>query len=275
MKIGMVTLALMDLSLERALKTASEIGFEVIELTAKEPHFSGRFELEAIDKIKELLELNNLKISTYGSYWQATGQDAWNDDLENAKEVLSIAKKFNVSIVRVWVPGLNGKGSASATPQVMKNSVAALKEFSKRAADCNLKVAMEMHAHTLIDSLTSIKQVLETANEPNLGLNFQPIIMAGFDDPVNVVRAIGEKIFLCHAANFSSHKEWPSIENDCTSLSDGIWDWESIILELHKGGYKGCIEIEQVKPSCAVEQLKKNHSFLKKYIDTFQSLSGK
>jgi len=266
MKIGMVTLALERLSIEQTLKIASDVGFEAIELTAKEPHFCGKFDLEAIAKIKGLLKANNLNMSAYGSYWGATGHDVWQDDLESAEEVLSIAKEFSTPIVRVWAAGLDGKGSASATSQVMNNSALALKEFSKRAADFDLKVAVEMHVHTLIDSLASIKQILEMTDEPNFGLNFQPIVMKGFDDQVNVVRAIGEKIFLCHASNFSCYKEWPSIEDDCMPLSNGITDWKAIISELYKIGYEGYIEIEHVKPSCVVEQLKENYSFLRKCI---------
>ena len=268
MRIGVVTLALEHLSLEQAFRTASEIGFKAIELMAREPHFCGKFELEAIARVKELLKANNLNMSAYGSYWKETGHDVWQDDLESAKEVLSIAKEFGTPIVRVWAPGLDGKGSASATSQVMNNSALALKKFSKLAADSGLKAAVEMHVHTLIDSLASIKQILEMTDEPNFGLNFQPIVMKGFDDPVDVVRAIGEKIFLCHASNFSCYKERPSIEDDCMPLSNGITDWKAIISELYKIGYEGHIEIEHVKPTCAVEQLKENYLFLKKCIAT-------
>ena len=268
MKIGMVTLALAHLSLEQAFRTASEIGFKAIELMAREPHFCGKFKPEAIAKVKGLLKANNLKMSVYGSYWKATGHDVWQDDLKNAEEVLSIAKEFGTPIVRVWAPGLDGKGSVSATSKVMNNSAVGLKKFSRLAADFGLKVAVEMHVHTLIDSLASIKQILEMTDEPNFGLNFQPIVMEGFDGPVNVVRAIGEKIFLCHAGNFCCYKEWPSIQDDSMPLSNGITDWKAIISELHKIGYEGHIEIEHVKPTCAVEQLKEDYLFLTKCIAT-------
>jgi sugar phosphate isomerase/epimerase len=239
LKILLCTIAFRDKLLEYALDVARKVGFDGVEIWGREPHVAEKFDENRMRATRKLLDIHGVVPYVLGSYLRF-GRTRNELDVQ-LTDTLHVARWLRTPLIRVWASDV---GSAQASPQTWKQTVAEAQDACDRAAKLNITLAVEMHAGTLADTADASRKLVEDVNRPNFGLNFQIASLRDGDTPEMRLQKVLPYVVHVHAQNYATIPLHPSEPLRRVPLSSGVANYPVLIHTLRDSGYTGHVAVE-------------------------------
>ncbi len=275
MKLGLMTAAFPDLSLDQLAAWASENGFEMLEIACWPPGKAERryagvthidvtdFDKAKADEVHAIMDKYALEISSLGYYPNPLHPDSDHRELviDHLKKVILAAELLDVSIVGTFT----GRDKYKNLEENFEEFKQVWPPIVKFAAEHNVKIAIENcpmifsydewpGGDNLAISPSVWRRMFEIIPDENFGLNLDPShLIWQFIDYVRAVYDFGDRIFHVHAKDLRIDYEG-LYQNGVMSLGMG-WqiprlpglgdvDWSKFISALYGVGYDFVISIE-------------------------------
>ena len=275
MKLGIMTAAFPDKSLEEVAAWAAENGFETLELACWPPgkatrRYAGVSTIDVVDfnaaKAKEVqatLDDYGLSISSLGYYPNPMDPDARQraSVIDHLKQVILAAELLEVEVVGTFI----GRDKDKNIPDNLEAFAEIWPPIVKFAADHQVKIAIENcpmlfswdewpGGDNLASSPALWRKMWEIIPDDNFGLNLDPShLILQMIDYQRVVYDFADKIFHVHAKDLEIDREG-LYQNGVLSQGMG-WqvprlpglgdvDWGKFISALYRVGYDFVISIE-------------------------------
>ncbi len=284
MKIGVMTAAFPNLSLEELATWASDSGFEMLEIACwpsgegKDRKYGGvvHIDVDSLTPAKAsdtngMLADKGQEISSLGYYPNPLHPDLVHRErvVGHLKKVIVGAEMLGVDIVgtfvgRSWNPELTGRDWNKDLDHNFEEFMKVWPGLVKFAAEHNVKIAIEncpmLWADTwpggsnLPYSPALLHRMFEAVPDENFGLNFDPSHLVWQQiDYVRFIYDFGDRIFHVHAKDMAIDEEM--------FYQDGIlgcgfrWqiprlpglglvDWQEVVAALYDVGYDLVLSIE-------------------------------
>jgi sugar phosphate isomerase/epimerase len=214
---GLCSVTMRHLTVEEVVKVAAEAGLRAIEWGGDVHVPPG--DDAAVRRTVIAADAAGVACASYGSYLLADGDGA----KETALRVLDTAVALGAPNVRVWTPFGVDPGS-SRTGEV----VDALAMVSALAAERDLRIGLEFHAHTLTATVASTLDLLAAVDAPNLSTYWQPPYWLPARPPAEdaaEVASLGDRLSHLHVY------EWAGSE-DRRPLAEGEARWRAVLAAL-------------------------------------------
>ncbi|MEK6646170.1 MAG: sugar phosphate isomerase/epimerase family protein [Candidatus Firestonebacteria bacterium] len=229
--------------LDVAIKLAKEFNLDSVEIRTvwnKSPH---QLDNNDIDKIKQLLDSANLKISCIASPFLKCDIDNEKEYLEHIeifKKCIIVAKKLGTNLIRGFTFWRKGE-----LEQYYSKIIDKYKEPARIAKDENIIIAIENEASCFIGRGADLGKFLKDINSKN--------VLAVWDPANEIYDPKGEnpypdgyehiKKFMIHMhLKDAVHKGENSAE--CVEIGEGEIDFPSQFKELKTSGYNGYVSLE-------------------------------
>lgn len=300
MKIGVMSAAFPNMTLEELATWAADEGFQTLELACwpagegTDRRYGGVVHVDVdnlsearVDEIHELLDSHGLEISSLDYYpnYLHPDDDHREHVINHLKKVIVGAEKLNVDIVGTFV-GRDWRHNLDTNFELFAEIWPPIIEF---AADHGVRVAIENCPMLFPDTWpggTNIAispsvwdRMFDIIPDENFGLNLDPshLIWQGIDY-VQCVYDFSPRIFHVHA------KDMQVSEADLSRIGilDFGWyterlpglgdvDWQAFISALYAVGYDFVISIEHEDRNWeeTEELVKRGFVLVKKYLDPF------
>lgn len=242
-----------DRPLEDAVITAAEIGFDGIEIMAREPHFPADTDQERADEIADIIGDYGLTVpclATYTGGYARKSDAECEAELEAFERFLALAEILDVELLR------HGAGRPSvrqATEADFERAASWLRRAANLAAEYDRTVGLEIHAHRLTETVDATLRLLDAVDRDNVGVIHDAGNMFIVDDsygPESLDR-IGDQLAHVHVKDLSRVDEssMPDVFSLETPrgdehfrrelLGDGDVDHQPLFAALGERGYDG------------------------------------
>jgi sugar phosphate isomerase/epimerase len=203
----------------------------------------------AIRRALSAMKENNLRCSSYGSYYRVGDND------EGAfRNIVKTAKALGASIIRVWLGRI---GSLSANTEYRSKILEESKRLSAIAAEYGATVAFEFHGKTLNDTGEASISFLKDCACENIKTYWQPL---SYSDNEANLRAVLPYLVAVHVFTWDDeYRRYP--------LSDGESAWKRYLSILNEAKISVPLIMEFVKDD-SEEQFLEDAAFLKALADT-------
>ncbi len=255
MDVGILTAPFRNETMDTIVKFAVESGADTLEIDVRPgcKHLCVDFDdAAAADAIAQVRDAG-LRISSLACYMDISDADEQAREANRAAltRTVEMASANGIDVVCCMAGRPAGEMSREDTITQVAGPFYA--DFTARAADLGVKLAMENWTATNICNLAQWKLIFETVPAENFGLNFDPshLVWQGIDY-LKAVEIFGERIFHVHAKDTEivAHKlAW--VGNLCGT---GWWrycipgygeiDWGVFIARLRDNGYNNTLSIE-------------------------------
>lgn len=275
MKLGFLTAALPNQSLEQVAKWGAESGFQAIEIACwplekAVRRYAGvsHIDVAMLDKVKakeirKMLDDYNLPISSLGYYPNPLHPDADHREtvISHLKKVIEAAALLEVPVVGTFI----GKDKNKTVEQNLEDYAKIWPPIVKFAKEHGVKLGIENcpmlfsldewpGGNNLASTPAIWRKMWEIIPDDNFGLNLDPShLILQMIDYERVVREFSEKIFHVHAKDL--HIDLDGLYNNGV-LSQGMgWqiprlpglgdvDWAKFFAALKSIGYDDVVSIE-------------------------------
>ncbi|QGH33450.1 TIM barrel protein [Gracilibacillus salitolerans] len=171
MKYAAFSGVFIEYSIQQAMVFSKELGFDGIEIACREPHLSPFTSLQRVKEIKEIADQLDLKIPVLGGYmghFSTSGDKECEKALQEFKQIIEWANILDVGMIRVF-PG--GPNAFLAENYHYEKAAYWLKKCVEEAKVHGIKVLLEIHNLSLIETIESSKKLLKMVDEPgHIGL---------------------------------------------------------------------------------------------------------
>jgi sugar phosphate isomerase/epimerase len=275
MKLGLMSAAFPQLSLEQLAAWAAENGFEMLEIACwpvgkAERRYAGVTHVDVTDldntKARQVLEIvkkNGLEISSLGYYPNPLDPDPDHREtvIGHLKKVVLAAEKLNVPVVGTFV----GRDKTKTVEDNWEMFEQVWRPMVKFAGEHGVKIAIENcpmifsndewpGGNNLAVSPAIWRKMFEIIPDANFGLNLDPShLVWQFIDVVLAVYEFKDRLFHVHAKDLRIDYE-QLYQRGITSLGmgwqiprlPGLGDvqWDKFISALYGAGYDYVISIE-------------------------------
>lgn len=281
------------LPLEEIIPRVAKLGYDGIEFAGKRPHLSPLGMNEGkIEKIKELLKLNNLEISCLAGYNDFSYPDTdvrfKEKELIYLEQLIRLANKFGVKIVRIFSGYLHPNANYNQQWRWCREYI---KEAAKIAEDYEVVLGLQNHpaiAGTYEDVLAMMNEV----DSKSVGIVLdQAYVNWTRDSIADAVRQTGKRIVHSHVLDYKTKS--PILEHvqagirrtsriESVPVGEGEVEFELFIRLLNEVGYRGFLSYEICGPiykdhnlitnlEGVEEYLKKGLTYMRKVIEKVQS----
>ena len=273
MKLGLLTAAFPDLSLEQVARWAHENGFEALEIACwpssggERRRYAGvsHIDVENFDPkaVRQMLRQHDLEISALAFYPNNLDPDEEAREIANAhlRRVIEAAQRLEVGIVGTFV-GRDQHLSVDVNLEDFKRVWPPLVRFAR---EHDVKIAIENcpmifsadewpGGRNLAYSPAIWRRMFEIVPDDNFGLNLEPShLVWQFIDYTRAVRDFASRIFHVHAKDMEIDRDG-LYEQGVMSLGVG-WQvprlpglgevrWDRFISALYAAGYDWVVSIE-------------------------------
>ncbi|TMD73206.1 MAG: sugar phosphate isomerase/epimerase [Chloroflexi bacterium] len=273
MKLGLLTAAFPDLSLEQVARWAHENGFEALEIACwpssggERRRYAGvsHIDVENFDPkaVRQMLRQHDLEISALAFYPNNLDPDEEAREIANAhlRRVIEAAQRLEVGIVGTFV-GRDQHLSVDVNLEDFKRVWPPLVRFAR---EHDVKIAIENcpmifsadewpGGRNLAYSPAIWRRMFEIVPDDNFGLNLDPShLVWQFIDYTRAVRDFASRIFHVHAKDMEIDRDG-LYEQGVMSLGVG-WQvprlpglgevrWDRFISALYAAGYDWVVSIE-------------------------------
>lgn len=210
-KLGICSITFRELMVEEIIEEVKKAGLDAIEW-GLDVHVPPN-DKENAKKVAQLTKEAGLEVSSYGSYYRV--------GIENEypfEEVLKTASILQAKDVRVWA---GRKGSADVDQEYYDSVVEDSKRISKMAKEYGIRISYEYHRKTLTDTVESTLNLLNSVDDENVKLYWQPSIGLPKDTRLANIKAVGKYITNVHVF------QWREI--DRLPLENGINEWAEYV----------------------------------------------
>lgn len=229
MHVGLCTLSDSESKVETVLSQAATAGYDGVEIWG-DGHVDG-----TPHTVRDAAEEYGLEIPVYGSYLRP-GSSAF---LESYEHELSVADTLGASLIRVWA-GEEEYGDHDADH--WDHVVSDLGKLSSAASKLGLGVTVEKHEGTLTNDADGAYRLLEGVDEPNCGLNWQPLFEMNADAILDEARDLAP---LSNNVHIQAVPE--SGESTRCALADAFFDVEGIVETFRTAEFDGYVNVEFVR----------------------------
>jgi 3-dehydroshikimate dehydratase len=162
---GLVSVTFRQLPPSQIIELVRQSGLQAIEWGGDihVPHG----EVKRAREVRQMTEQVGLKVSSYGSYYQAGCEE----NSAPFEEILATARELNAPTVRVWA---GNQGSELADTDWREQVLEDSKRISALAAAEGINIAYEYHEATLTDTPESACWLLNKVNLDNVRSYWQP-----------------------------------------------------------------------------------------------------
>lgn len=160
-KLGLASVTFRNKSIEDVVSIAAKGGIDYIEWGA-DVHVKNEDEAR---KAKRLCDENNIRISSYGSYYTVG-----TNDRNEWERICRTACAMSASSVRVW---LGKKNSQDTDENEYLNILADAKSMCETAQKYNLTVCPECHDHTYNNDTDAFLKIRQDIGKDNFRTYFQ------------------------------------------------------------------------------------------------------
>jgi sugar phosphate isomerase/epimerase len=284
MKLGVMTAAFPDMSLEEVATWAAGSGFEMLEPCCwpagedKDRKYGGvvHIDVDALtpqkaSEINGMLEEKGLEISSLGYYPNPLHPDLEHRErvVAHLRNVIVGAEMLGVDIVgtfvgRTWNPRVTGREWEKDLDYNFEQFMTVWPDLVGFAADHNVKIAIEhcpmLWADTwpggsnLPHSPALIRRMFEAVPDGNFGLNFDPSHLIWQQiDYIRFIYDFGDRIFHVHAKDMAIDEEMFYQDGilGCGFRwqiprlpGQGLIDWRELVTALYDVGYDFVLSIE-------------------------------
>ncbi len=273
MKLGLLTAAFPNLTLEEVARWAHESGFDALEIACwpssggESRRYAGVSHVDVEDfdpkAVRRLLSRFNLEISALAYYPNNLDPDADAREAANGhlRRVIEAAQRLDVEVVGTFV-GRDQHRSVDESFEDFRHVWPPLVRFARERG---VKVAIENcpmifsgdewpGGRNLAYSPALWRRMFESVPDENFGLNFDPShLVWQFIDYTRAVREFGPRIFHVHAKDMEVDRDG-LYEQGVMSLGVG-WQvprlpglgevrWDRFLSALYAAGYDWVVSIE-------------------------------
>ena len=262
-----------SLSVWDHIAAAADCGYGSIEL--RSTHISPKTDEKTRAAVLAYLKERGMKVSCISCF---IGNYGLSDEAECARifesfrEWLQIAVQFGSPLIRLWPAWVE---SASAKEQVYETAARWIRKSAEEAEKAGVRIAMEMHHGTILDTAESSLKLLKLIGREDVGLILDPVNL--YQVPVAdipaCVRKLGSRIFDVHIKDIirlasPAHRGCfrydfyaehigrftrvipPAMQRDDyyahRRIGMGGVDWPAILDALREIGYQGTLAVESV-----------------------------
>ena len=162
-------------------------------------------DLERAAKLRKLCDSKNIRIFSYGSYFQSDEQGAGKGPFSratNCDEVVQTANALGAKSIRVWAGRM---ASVEASDGYRKEVRTCLQQICDHTSVHGMDVHLEFHRNTLADSVESTVALLDAVDRKNLFSYWQPRHRASESEGVAEIQALGKSLSHVHVFNWVYH----------------------------------------------------------------------
>ncbi|MGQ9733187.1 MAG: sugar phosphate isomerase/epimerase family protein [Candidatus Zipacnadales bacterium] len=169
--------------------------------------------------LREFLENYGLKLFAFSLYWSPP--DKRMERLE-------------------WLAEAGGEvavvGGGAGPDQTVEAGIRALLPLAKRAEDLGVKIAGENHGGSSLNTIAQLRQFVQLAESPALGIALAPYHIMGNNESVaEAVQVVGEKLFFFYA--------WQRASGMAELPGDSTLDFLPVLRALQQVKYSGFLNI--------------------------------
>jgi sugar phosphate isomerase/epimerase len=233
-KLGLCSIALLDMPIQDVARLAAETGLDGIEVTARKPHLDRAEGTDAAQGLGDEIRGLGLDVLAYGSYYGAQGRYS---DADAALDV-ELTAALSAPLLRVWAEPA-GDGGPNAV-------VEGIRRIARLAAEREITVVIERHSGSFADTQGRVAALLDAIGETNVALNYQPLDF----QPVKAYERLADdaKRLLplsryVHLKNYRLPDTKGANTVPWASLEDGSIDYRPVLAALAES-YDGPISIE-------------------------------
>ncbi|SHH60360.1 sugar phosphate isomerase/epimerase family protein [Clostridium grantii] len=164
---------------------------------------------------------------------------------------LEIAKKLESPILRTYI-GFDPMGENVDPKKEVENAILVLNKVKEKAAEYNIKIAIENHCDLTTDELV---ELVKEINSPYVGVcvdlgNF----MIHLEDPVVSVKKLAPYIFSTHFKDYAFSMENWGFKSFGVALGKGVIDLEAVLNILIEDSKLDKIMLELPVEKCLTEE---------------------
>jgi len=252
-----------QLSIEDFIVRAAALGFDGIMLTAKRPHASLLdMNDEARRRLRDNLQRNRINLACVAAYTNFTA-DAEHTEVPHREmqihyvgELCRLAVELGGKYVRIFT---SYDHPAVPYTRAWDQTVSAVKECARRAADAGAVLALQNH-HDLAGHADAFHQFLQAVAEPNCRAAFDawaPALQG--DDPVAAAKKLA--CFTVHTTvadyvRLPRFHYQPELVNygpnadhvQAVPMGEGFIDYKGFLAALRDNGFTGHVAYEMCSP---------------------------
>ncbi|WP_163537433.1 sugar phosphate isomerase/epimerase family protein [Gracilibacillus sp. YIM 98692] len=283
MKFAAFSGVFIDYSIQQAMSISKELGFDGIEIACREPHLSPSTSRQRVEEIKHLaskLDLEIPALAGYMGHFSTSSDKECEKALQEFKQLVKWADILGADMVRVF-PG--GPNAFLAEDYHYEKAAFWLKKCVEEAKPYSIKVVMEIHNLSLIETVEQSKKLLN---------------MVGHHDDIGVIHDAGNMYItdtsynrdsILHLENHLFHfhvKDVKRVEKSVAPgtftnltkngdehfmqclLGEGEVDHQPLFDTLNEMGYNRWITLECAAPYPPKERMEADFQKVKAMINT-------
>ncbi|MFF2157678.1 sugar phosphate isomerase/epimerase family protein [Paenibacillus chitinolyticus] len=269
MKIAAFSGALMEYSIQEAMKITANLGFDGIEIACREPHLSPQTSLARVKEIRRLADEHVLDIPALGGYMGRFSESSDSECAAAYDEFLGLLERadyLETDMIRIF-PG--GPNAFLAADYHYEKAAHWLKKCAAEARRHEKKILLEIHNVSLIETVESSLRLLEMIGEDNVGLIHDAgnMYISDTDFGRASVTGLGSRLLHVHVKdekripeaggpgtfrNVTRHGEEHFLQ---CRLGEGEVDHRELFEALAETVYGGWVTLECFAPYPPLEQL--------------------
>jgi len=240
-------------SLREIIPRLAHLGYDGLEIWGN--HLSGG--IAQAREIKKCSDKFGLRIPMISPYFNFTGsRENWAKSLSEADRLIELAMVLEAPLIRVFTGVV---GSKEADRNQWENCVQGIRELAIMASEKGIRLALETHPSTLVDTVDSTLALLEKVQAENLKVNLDIYhLWEVHQDPLRVLDLLYPHVAHVHAKNafFSQvirgkephpflHDQQAAQEfSGIAPLKAGEMKYEPFLKELVKRKFSGFVSVE-------------------------------
>ncbi len=174
MRLAVSTSLFADRTLDKALQSAAQVGYQGVEIMCREPHLPPSASRQRVEQVKALVSDLGLTVcclaTETGNYGDAMLQEC-RFQLETLRVYLEFARILECDLVR---HGPGGPPEWRAAASNWQQAADWMRRAAETARGAGVRIAMEMAFGTLIESPEAAQRMLQMIGRKEVGLILSP-----------------------------------------------------------------------------------------------------
>ncbi len=254
MKLGVNSVLFGGYDMETAFKYVKMAGYDGIEISA----IGGMSEHLVIERWRECAP--EIKRLTKAYELELLAMEQPSQDPETMEKAMQAAVEIGIPIINC------GPGGKSGDEASLQSSIESLGKLALRAEHYGVILCVKAHVGAAIYNTPTTVRLLDAVKSPAFGLDMDPshIYRAG-ENPVEAISKVVSRIRHVHIRDCKGRQQNPGKPEDQANGRGDI-DLLGYISVLHKGGYKGPVNLEvigakdyKVEQCCIIAAESKGH----------------
>lgn len=241
-----------DKPLETAIDLTADLGYDGIEIMARDPHLPADTSHERAEELRQRLDRVGLEVpclATYTGFYDERTDDEAEAQLAEFERYAALAEILDCDLVR-HKPG--GPPLRDATDEDFERAAGYLRRAADVAAEYDRTVGIEIHAGRLVETADSTARFLDLVDRENVGVIHDAgnMYIVDADHGRESVERLGDSLVHVHVKDLRRTDD-PSAEDafeletnrgeevfQHRLLGDGDVDHRPLVAALDEAGYE-------------------------------------